>query len=483
MSEEQKSEQLIQKPIQQTSVMIGLEIHTYLNTKSKLFCSCSTNIINAEPNSVTCPVCLAHPGSKPVLNAKAVEHAIKVGLALNCKINKDFFFSRKTYFYPDMSANYQITQYEVPVAENGFIKLGEKKIRIRRAHLELDPAALVHPQGLGKSNYSLIDYNRSGFPLLEIVTEPDLVSPNEARIFLNQLETILSYLGVLMPNMTMKADCNISINGGNRVEIKNVSGFQAAEKALAFELARQKQQEKIGKRIEQCTRLFNADTGQTVEARKKETEEDYGYIFDPDLVRVSLDDKQIEKIKVGMPELPQQKIQRFVEEYKLSEYEANVLCNNFDLSKLFEELMKKDADAKITSNLLTRELLGILNHDSLKLSDVEIEVNKLFDLIELIKEGKVSDKNVKESMINYVSGNKESPKSFLEKNNLLISEEIDVEKIVSNVLSNNVSAINDYKQGNQKVLNFLAGLVMRETKGSAKIEQVIELLKEKMNSF
>ncbi|MDD3083437.1 MAG: Asp-tRNA(Asn)/Glu-tRNA(Gln) amidotransferase subunit GatB [Candidatus ainarchaeum sp.] len=463
-----------------TSVMIGLEIHVYLNTKSKLFCSCSTDIINAEPNSVTCPVCLAHPGSKPVLNAKAVEHAIKVGLALNCKINNNFFFSRKTYFYPDMSANYQITQYEVPVAENGFIKLGEKKVRIRRAHLELDPAALIHPQGLGKSNYSLIDYNRSGFPLLEIVTEPDFSSPLEARGFLNQLETILSYLNVLMPNMTMKADCNISINGGNRVEIKNVSGFQAAEKALAFELARQKQQEKVGNKIEQCTRLFNADTGQTVEARKKETEEDYGYIFDPDLVKVFLNNKQIEKIRNEMPELPQQKIQRFVSEYNLNEYESNVLCNNFDLSKLFEELMQKKVDAKITSNLLTRELLSILNHDSLKLNQVKIKINDLQELILLIKNGKVSDKNVKQSLINYISGDNTPPKEYLEKNGLLIKE-IDLESIINNVLEKNNNAVLDYKKGNNKVINFLAGLVMRETKGSARIEEVLEKLKQKIS--
>jgi aspartyl-tRNA(Asn)/glutamyl-tRNA(Gln) amidotransferase subunit B len=466
---------------QETKVMIGLEIHTYLDTKSKLFCGCSTNIIDSKPNSNCCPICLGHPGSKPVLNAKAIEYAIKIGLALNCKINKDFFFSRKTYFYPDLSSNYQITQYEVPVAEKGFIMLGTKKIGITRAHLELDPAALVHPNGLGKSNYSLIDYNRSGFPLLEIVTEPDITSPNEAREFLNNLENLLSFLKVLMPDTTMKADCNISINGGNRVEIKNVSGFQAAEKALNYEINRQVQEEKLGNMIEQETRLFNADTGTTIESRKKETEADYGYIFDPDLVKVSLSEEQINKIKNELPELPNIKAKRFVSSYGVAEDDAKILCSDFELSELFELLMKKNADVKITSKLLTRELLAILNHDSLKLKNVEIKVDDLSSLVNLIRSGKVNDVNVKKAMINYVSGDKSSPTKFLEENNLLVDESIDIDKIVLETLKGNPEAILDYKSGNQKVLNFLAGLIMRETKGAVRIDEVMEKLKEKLN--
>ena len=472
----------MQNSEKRTNVMIGLEVHTYLDTKSKLFCSCSTDTKNSPPNTHCCPVCLSHPGSKPVLNAKAVDHAIKVGLALNCKINKDFFFSRKTYFYPDMSANYQITQYEVPVAETGFVMLGEKKVGITRAHLEIDPAALVHPDGMGKSNYSLIDYNRSGFALLEIVTDPDLTSPKEARDFLNNLENILSYLKVLMPNTTMKADCNISINGGNRVEIKNVSGFAAAEKALNYELKRQIQQEKLGVLIEQETRLFDADSGTTLGARKKETEADYGYIFDPDLVKVSLSEEQINNIKKVMPELPGEKQKRFVNDYGLTGYDANVLCFDFELSNLFEELMTKEADAKISSKLLTRELLSILNHDSLKLNEVEVDVNKLFDLVELIKSGKVNDRNVKQSMINYISGDKEAPAKFLEENDLLVDESIDVDKIILETLEGNEEAILDYKGGNEKVLNFLAGLIMRETKGAVKIDEVMEKLKSKLSA-
>ena len=461
--------------------MIGLEIHAYLDTKSKLFCSCSTDIEDKEPNSVTCPICLSHPGSKPVLNEKAVELAIKIGYALNCEINKDFFFSRKTYFYPDMSANYQITQYEVPVCGKGSLKLNDgKTIGITRAHLESDPAALTHPDGIGKSSHTLIDYNRSGMPLIEMVTDPDLTSAKEAREFLNTLENILSYLNVLKPNTTMKVDCNISINGGNRVEIKNVSGFAAAEKALNYELARQKQDVRAGKKIEQHTRMFNADTGKTIEARKKETEADYGYIFDPDLVSVSMGAGELQRIKEDMPELPQQKSIRFQKSHGVTEYDANVLVSEKALGDLFEKLVDKYADPKITAKLLTRELLAILNHDSLELADVELDVNKLFDLITLVKESKVSDKNVKQSMINYISGDKSSPKEFLEKNNMLISEEIDLNEVVAKIFEANPNAIEEYKNGNEKVMNFLAGLVMRETKGAVSPNKVQELLKLKL---
>ncbi len=462
-------------------VMIGLEIHAYLNTKSKLFCSCGTKVEEAEPNSLCCPLCLGMPGSKPVLNERAVELAIKIGYALNCEINKDFFFSRKTYFYPDMSANYQITQYEVPVCGKGSLKLNDgKTIGITRAHLESDPAALTHPDGIGKSSHTLIDYNRSGMPLIEMVTDPDLTSAKEAREFLNTLENILSYLNVLKPNTTMKVDCNISINGGNRVEIKNVSGFAAAEKALNYELARQKQDVRAGKKIEQHTRMFNADTGKTIEARKKETEEDYGYIFDPDLVSVSMGAGELQRIKEDMPELPQQKSIRFQKSHGINEYDATVLCSEKALGDLFESLVDKYADAKITAKLLTRELLAILNHDSLEFADVKLDVNKLFDLIVLSKEGKVSDKNVKQAMINYISGDKSSPKEYLEKNNMLISEEIDLNEVVAKIFEENPNAIDEYKNGNDKVMNFLAGLVMRETKGTVSPNKVQELLKLKL---
>ncbi|MFA5931425.1 MAG: Asp-tRNA(Asn)/Glu-tRNA(Gln) amidotransferase subunit GatB [archaeon] len=466
--------------VQEVEMMIGLEVHAYLDTKSKLFCSCSTASADA-PNSQTCPLCNGHPGAKPVLNEKAVELGVKVGLALGCTINEDFFFSRKTYFYPDMSMNYQITQYEVPVAQNGLVVLPSgKKVRIRRAHIEWDPAALVHPNGMGKSNYVLIDYNRSGLPLIEIVTEPDIDSPIEAREFMNTLENILGYLGVLKPDTTMKADCNISLNGGNRTEIKNVSGFAAAEKALTYEISRQKQELKNGKVIEQHTRAFNADTGMTTELRKKETEDDYGYIFDPDLVKVSLGKDYLIKIKSEMPELPEEKAQRLMKQFNFSEYEARVICGNFNLGKLFDELVLQKANPNISAKLLTRELLAVMNHDALSWSEVLVKPSELVELVKLIESGKVTDKNTKQSMINYISGDKSSPKAFLEKNNLLISESIDIDSVITKILVANEKAVVDYKAGNEKSLNFLAGLVMRETKGTVNPSKVQELLKQKL---
>jgi len=467
MSEEQK-------------VLIGLEIHASLDTKSKLFCSCSTAPTDA-PNSQTCVTCLGMPGAKPVLNRKAVEHGVKVGLALNCEISKDFFFSRKTYFYPDMATNYQITQYEVPLAKNGFVLLPSgKKIRIKRTHLEWDPASLVHPSGMGASNYVLIDYNRSDSPLIEIVTEPDISSPAEAREFLGAMENILNYLRVLKPNTTLKADCNISIFPHERVEIKNVSGFAAAEKALSYELARQKQDLSNGKKVEQHTRAFNAESGITVALRKKETEDDYGYIFDPDLVKVSLSDKEIFAIKAKMPELPEIRAQRYQQQFKLSAYEARVLCSELELAKLFEDIVYSGGNSIATSKLLTRELLAILNHDSLSFKDIKVTSNALLELIRLLDSAKVSDKNAKAAMINYISGDKSEPKSFLEKGGMLISETIDVDAVIVKVLAANEKAVTDYKGGNQKTFNFLAGLVMRETKGTVSPQKVQDLLKQRL---
>ncbi|VVB75185.1 Aspartyl/glutamyl-tRNA(Asn/Gln) amidotransferase subunit B [uncultured archaeon] len=464
----------------ETTVMIGLEIHASLNTKSKLFCACATD--STLPNSSCCPICLGHPGSKPVLNEKAVEFATKIGLALNCKINEDFFFSRKTYFYPDMASNYQITQYEIPVAENGFVFLNSgKKVGIKRAHIEWDPAALVHPSGMGKSSYVLIDYNRSGMPLIEIVTQPDLSTPAEAREFMNLLENVLGYLQVLKPDTTLKVDCNISINGGERTEIKNVSGFAAVEKALTFELARQKQEVKRGNKIEQHTRAFNAETGTTVELRKKETEADYGYIFDPDLVKVTLSKEFLTKIKIELPELPEQKAKRLQEQYKLSEYDARVLCSDLVLGKLFDSIVSKSADAITAARLLTREVLAVLNHDSLSLSDVDVKAEDLLELVQLLSSGKVSDKNAKQSVINYISGDKSSPKVFLEKNNLLISATVDLDSIINKVINANRKAVVDYAGGNEKSLNFLAGLVMREAKGTVSPKIVLEELKKKLS--
>ena len=461
--------------------MIGLEVHAYLNTNSKLFCACSTAPSDI-PNSQVCSSCLGHPGCRPVLNEKVVELATKIGLALKCKINEDFFFSRKTYFYPDMSMNYQITQYEVPICGEGeLIVPSGKKIRIRRAHIEWDPAALVHPSGMGKSNYVLIDYNRSGLPLIEIVTESDISSPAEAREFMNTLENILNYLQVLRPDTTLKADCNVSINGGSRVEIKNVSGFAAAEKALEYEIARQKNEAKMGRVIEQHTRAFNAESGVTNELRKKENEDDYGYIFDPDLAKVSLGKDYVQKILESMPELPREKEERLKTQFGFSDFDAKVLCGDYYLGLLFDKMVELKSNPSISARLLIREVLSVLNYDSIPTSEAKINPIDLVELVKLIEAEKVSDKNVKQSIINYISGDKSPPKKFLEKNNLLISDSIDLDSILNKIISSNEKAVSDYKAGNEKSLNFLSGLIMRETKGTVSPQKVLEELKRKLS--
>ncbi len=455
--------------------MIGLEVHVQLSTDSKLFCSCPTRGSDAEPNTRVCEICLGMPGSKPVLNKKAVDFALKVALALNCELNNEFFFSRKTYFYPDLAKDFQITQYEVPVGKNGFAEVGGKKIRLRRIHLEEDPASLVHESGARQSAYSLVDYNRSGIPLIELVTEPDMQSPAEARRFLDTLLTTLNYLGVYAHGESvLKADCNLSIDGGSRVEVKNVTGFRAVEAALGAEEKRQRSLVDSGKKIEMETRGFDEATGTTYTLRKKETEEDYGFIVDPDLPKVVVDSKWLSLIKAGMPELADSKKKRFMKEFGLSEYDASVLASDKGLAEVFEDAAK--ADAKIAARLVSRELAGILNYNRVKLGETKVNGKAISELVLLVKGSKVSDKNAKESLIKYVLEGI-SPKESLEKNNLLIDvSSLDLEGIVKEIVKENPGAFSEYKSGNEKSLNFIIGLVMRKTKGKANPKQVQDIL-------
>lgn len=464
---------MAQRTHQKSKVVIGLECHVQLNTNSKLFCGCPTK--GEEPNTAVCEVCLGMPGSKPVLNKKAVDFGLMVALALNCKINEKFFFSRKSYFYPDLAKNYQTTQYEIPIGKEGYLEVDGKKIRITRVHLEEDPASLVHESGTKESNYSLVDYNRSGIPLVEIVTEPELESPEHARHFLDLLLTNLNYLGVYSHGEgVLKADCNISIKGSSRVEIKNVTGFKAVESALIAEEKRQKELIEKGEKIEMETRGFDAKTNSTYLMRKKETEEDYGFIADPDLVKVEIDSGWMKEIKAKVPELADSKVKRFVKEFGLKEYDAKVLASNKTLSEIFEEAAK--LDSKLAVRFVSRELMGILNYNKLKIGETKVNAIGIIGLIELVKAGKVSDKNAKESIIKYVLKGV-SPKEFLEKNNLLI-ESIPggLEKIVDEVVEKNKSVFDDYKQGNSKSLNFLIGQVMRKMQGKADARQVQKVL-------
>ena len=293
------------KRAEEIQAVMGLEIHVQLNTNSKLFCSCSTKYEDKQPNEVTCPICLGFPGSKPKVNRAAIDFAILVAKALNCSINSPMFFSRKSYLYPDMPKNFQITQYEIPIAEKGILNIVDKKIRIRRVHIEEDPGKLIHVGGsITNAKYVLVDYNRSGVPLIEIVTEPDFESTKEVRKFLTKLSSILEYLDAYDPSGegSLRVDANISLKGGERVEVKNITGFKNVEKALNFEIIRQKNSHNMNVDITRETRHFDAQTNTTASLRKKEFEEDYGYIFEPDLTKIEIDNKWVKGLVDNMPE-------------------------------------------------------------------------------------------------------------------------------------------------------------------------------------
>lgn len=461
--------------------VIGLEVHVLLDTASKLFCGCRVVGPDAMPNSSCCPVCLGMPGAKPVLNRRAVEIALMVALSLNCNVSSEFFFSRKTYFYPDLAKNFQITQFEFPVGKNGFIKLDSgKKIRVKRIQLEEDPGALVHEGKIGSSDYCLVDYNRSGNPLVEIVTEPDLSSIEEVKEFFSKLKSVVEYLGVFdAQKSVLKADTNVSITGGNRVEVKNVTGTKNIESAVQFEVSRQKAILIEGKKIGLETRGFDEETLSTFSLRGKESAADYGYIVEPDIPKVVVAKKWLLELKSQLPELAQQKISRLKKEFGLSDYDARVICSEKELSELFEAAAKK-VNPVLAARFLSRELLGILNYNNLALKELHLDFGEMVFLLELLESGKVSEKNAKEAMINYAT-KKIIPKEFLEKNNLLkdLGESVLV-AAVEKVLAQNKPAFDDLKSGNKKALNFLVGLVMRETKGKAEARKVQEIIEEKI---
>ncbi|MAG52888.1 MAG: Asp-tRNA(Asn)/Glu-tRNA(Gln) amidotransferase GatCAB subunit B [Nanoarchaeota archaeon] len=443
---------------------IGIEIHVQLNTKSKVFCSCTTQS-SEEPNTNVCEICGGFPGSKPVLNKETLQQGIKVALALNSKIASETFFSRKSYFYPDMTKNFQITQYETPFSINGKLD----NIRIKRIHLEEDPGALIH-----KGSTCLIDYNRAGIPLIEIVTEPDFKSPNEVRLFLRKLITILEYLEVYTrkSEATMKADANISTTG-EKVEIKNITGLKEIERALNYEATKQKEtpakkQETLG---------WNSDKGITYLMRTKETEDDYGYIYDPDLVKIEIPKELVSKLKSQIPELSLDKSSRFKKQYKLNKEDAEVLASEQKLAEIFEKVAEK-IDPDLAAKWLIRDLLKIINYNKTTINEIKLEVKHLIELLGLFQQGKITDKTVKDLLIELI---KEpfSPKEYIKKHNLeIISDSGNLEKLCKEAIKEQPKAVKDYKEGNEKSIYFLTGQVMRKSKGTANPKEVEKILKK-----
>lgn len=467
-----------------TDIVIGLEIHAELSTNTKLFCSCPTKG-SEEPNTRTCPTCLGMPGSKPVLNKKAVEFALKLCLALNCDISHELIFSRKSYFYPDMAKNYQISQYEIPLGKNGRLRLREgKEIGITRVHIEEDPAALVHPSGLKESAYVLVDYNRSGNPLVEIVTEPELASPDEARDFMKRLIAVLDYLEIFDINGgIIKADANISIKKSNyaRVEIKNITGFREIERALAYEVGRQKDESNNLKKIEQETRAWDAEKGITFSLRKKESEEDYGYTIDTDLTSVEIEGKWLGEIKKSMPELAHDKIKKFAG-MGIKKEDAEVIASDKFLANMFEKV-GEEINPILAAKWLRRELVRVLNYNKKGLGESEIDARHMIELLRLVENKKITD-SVAAKILEKLVEKPFDVNEYVKKESLeAVSEISELEKYCKEAIEENPKAAEDYKKGEKKALNFIVGAVMKKTKGKANPNDVRELILERIENL
>ena len=458
------------------SIKIGLEIHCRLDTKSKLFCSCASDSTNKHPNQETCPICLGFPGYKPRVNKKAIEHVIRIGIGLDCNISEKTYFSRKTYFYPDMSKNFQITQYEVPIAIDGKIKLGEDDIHIKRVHLEEDPARIVYANGnILTTKYILVDYNRAGAPLAEIVTEPDIKSPQQARMLLEKISMILEYLGVYdsSKEASIRVDANISSNGSERVEIKNITGFENVEKALSYESVRQSNMLRINKQIERETRHFDESTKTTSAMRSKEFEEDYGYIFDPDLPLINIDEIWLNSIKSTLPELPDMRSKRIATAYGLNEYEANVLVyTDKQFVDFFERCVAKYNKPKEISKWMINYLLKSLNWRSERIANSKVSIDGFLEFLNLIESGTITERYAKELIKTYVDTG-ESPKKLISAAPL---NNEPLEEIIKKVVLDNMQAYEEFKAGKAQALQYLIGKVLKANANRSDPQKIVSIL-------
>ncbi|MDI6888406.1 MAG: Asp-tRNA(Asn)/Glu-tRNA(Gln) amidotransferase subunit GatB [Methanocellales archaeon] len=462
-------------------VIIGLEVHVQLNKlNSKLFCGCSTKYHDSEPNTYTCPVCLGLPGALPVLNRAIVEAAIKVALALNCEIAEQTLFYRKNYYYPDLPKGFQISQYDYPIATNGKLVIegdGERQIRIKRVHMEEDPARLVHKGPIERSKYSLIDYNRSGMPLLEVVTEPDLGSPKEARQFLNKLRNILEYLDVFDGSLegALRVDANISLAGGARTEVKNISSYKGVEKALSFEIVRQKNLMRRGIKVVQETRHYDEARGVTISLRTKEEEKDYRYFPEPDLVPFKVKDK-VAEIRKCLPELPDAKRRRFVKRYNISEHHAKVLTSELGLANFFENVAAK-VGANQAATWIADVLKGELNYRDLDISAFSPE--HMIQILHMLEEKNITEKGAVQ-VIRTLLDKGGTPAEIVKQKGLLKVDEDVIAKAVDEAIKENPAAVKDYHAGKNEALHFLVGQVMKKTSGKADPNVVNKLLREKL---
>jgi aspartyl-tRNA(Asn)/glutamyl-tRNA(Gln) amidotransferase subunit B len=468
--------------------VIGLEVHTQLKTKSKIFCSCSADF-GGSPNDHVCPLCLGLPGVLPVLNKRVVEYSIKAGLALNCEIASVTKFDRKNYFYPDLPKGYQISQYDQPICRSGHLNIDGNKVRIHRAHMEEDTGKLVHAgaSGLHGSSYSLVDFNRCGVPLLEIVSEPDMRSADEARQYLVELRNILRCIGISDGNMeegSFRCDANVSIRKvgdtelGTKAEIKNMNSFKAVHRAVQSEIDRQTEVLESGKRVAQETRLWDEGSQKTYPMRSKEEAHDYRYFPEPDLVPLTIDRSWVDSIKATLPELPESRRKRYTTECKLSADDAFLIAESMELSNLFDAVVKLGASPRAAANLLLGPTLGYLNEHKLELSTTPLTSQHISDLINAQASGTLNSTTAKQ-VLNEVLKNGGSVKEVIESKGLAqISDEADLRKIVEEVLRNNTSQVEEFRAGKVKMRQFFVGETMKATRGKANPQVIDRLLDE-----
>ena len=480
---------------------IGLEIHVELNTQSKMFCSCVNDPNERHPNVNVCPICMGHPGVLPVINEEAVRKVIKTGLALNCKIPEYSKFDRKNYFYPDLPKGYQISQYDKPLSVRGFLKLDGRKIRITRVHLEEDTGRLIHPEGM---DYSLIDFNRAGVPLMELVTEPDITSAKEARRFSEELQLILRYLDVSDADMEkgqLRVEVNVSLakteKPGTKVEIKNLNSFRAVEGAIDYEIKRQSEILESGQKVVQETRGWDENKRETKSQREKEEAYDYRYFPEPDLPLLCHSKELIDEIKADVPELSQARRERFKKEYRLLDKEVEVFVFNKKLGEYFEKTMSefrnwiKDIEmkkavkrdeflrlAKFCSNYIITDLQGLLKGADVASDNFKITPENFAEFITLIYKGKISSKMAK-IVLKEMFFTGADPSQIIEAKKLVqITDKAEIEKIVKEVISKNKKAVQDFKKGKRAVLQFLVGQVMLASQGKANPEIVNKIFEK-----
>lgn len=477
-------------------IKVGMEVHVELKTKSKMFCDCANNSEEKEPNLNVCPVCMGYPGTLPVANRKAIESVILAGLAMNCKINKVTKFDRKNYFYPDIPKGYQISQYDLPIAYEGELAIGKKTIGITRIHLEEDTGKLQHPKG---SDYSLVDYNRAGAPLMELVTEPDIKTAEEAKKFCQELQLLLRYLGIADANMEkgeMRCEVNISISkdkkDGTKVEVKNLNSFKAVERSILYEAKRQAEVLDEGGEIKQETRGWDDAKQQTVLQREKESAHDYRYFPEPDLPPYEFSENELGLIKDNIPELPAARRDRFLEQYGLPWADIDILAANNSLGDFYENVISElrrwfkderrgeveEKALRLVSNYMITELQKMLRDSGTAAEDIKISPENFAEFITMIQQGKVSSTGA-QTLLKEMFMTGGDPSQIIEAKDLAQTSDVgELEGIVKKILDDNPKPVEDYKKGNANALQFVVGQVMKSTRGKANPKMVMDIAKK-----